>query len=109
MVMRLPPTEAFLSGKIASRELFAEAGKSPRGEVTPISDVRGSEDYRRTLAKNILVKFWHDIDGESSGVIRCRRISVRPWKEFRSEPRGWKRYSARFGRGPRQRGIDVSR
>jgi hypothetical protein len=36
--------------------------------VTPISDVRGSADYRRALARNILVKFWHEaIGGGPSG------------------------------------------
>jgi xanthine dehydrogenase small subunit len=67
IVVRLPRTEAFLSGKIISRELFAEAGNIACGEVTPISDVRGSDAYRRTLARNILVKFWHDIDGAAAG------------------------------------------
>ncbi len=71
IVLRLPRTETFLSGKIPSRELFAEAGNIASGEVTPISDVRGSDAYRRTLAKNILVKFWHDIEcaaGQTVGV-----------------------------------------
>jgi xanthine dehydrogenase small subunit len=66
-VVRLPRTEAFLSGKINSREVFADAGNIACGEVTPISDVRGSDAYRRTLAKNILVKFWHDIDAVAAG------------------------------------------
>lgn len=65
MVVRLPRAEAFLAGKIGSRELFAEAGNIACGEVTPISDVRGSEGYRRTLAKNILIKFWQDVEGEA--------------------------------------------
>jgi xanthine dehydrogenase small subunit len=67
MVVRLPRAETFLSGKISSRELFAEAGNIACGEVTPISDVRGSDGYRRTLAKNILVKFWHDIECAAAG------------------------------------------
>jgi xanthine dehydrogenase small subunit len=67
MVLRLPRTEAFLSGKISSRELFVEAGNIACGEVTPISDVRGSDSYRRTLAKNILVKFWHDTEFATAG------------------------------------------
>jgi hypothetical protein len=33
--------------------------------VTPITDVRGSEQYRRTLAHNILLKFWHEAVGRS--------------------------------------------
>jgi xanthine dehydrogenase small subunit len=66
MVVRLPQTETFLKGKSGSRELFAEAGKIAAGEVSPISDVRGSDTYRRILSQNILVKFWQDIEGGES-------------------------------------------
>lgn len=61
-VVRLPRTEAFLTGKPASRQLFEQAGDVARSEISPISDVRGSENYRRVLGKNILIKFWHDLD-----------------------------------------------
>jgi xanthine dehydrogenase small subunit len=61
MVVRLPRTEAFLMGKPASRQLFEEAGEIANGEITPISDVRGAENYRRILGKNILIKFCHDL------------------------------------------------
>jgi xanthine dehydrogenase small subunit len=67
MIMRLRLTEDFLAGKTASKELFAEAGAIARSEINPISDVRGSENYRRTLATNILLKFWQDIDGHPNG------------------------------------------
>jgi xanthine dehydrogenase small subunit len=62
IVLRLPRTEEFLCGKTLSLELFEHAGKIAGQEVTPISDVRGSHEYRRLLAENILVKFWHDLD-----------------------------------------------
>jgi xanthine dehydrogenase small subunit len=67
MVMRMSGAEAFLSGKIGSRELFAEAGNIAAGEVSPISDVRGAEAYRRVLARNILVKLWQDIEDPDAG------------------------------------------
>jgi xanthine dehydrogenase small subunit len=60
VVMRLPKTEAFLSGRTQDEETFVEAGRIARGEVTPISDVRGSRDYRLQLAENILQKFYFD-------------------------------------------------
>src|SRR5207302_10503446 len=68
-VIRLPRTEAFLRGAVASLERFEAAELIARDEVAPISDVRGSEQYRRTLAGNILVKFWHDLGdvGGSNG------------------------------------------
>jgi xanthine dehydrogenase small subunit len=59
-VVRLPLTESFLAGKPLALDTFEEAGRIARGEVTPISDVRGSADYRAQLAENILPKFWYD-------------------------------------------------
>jgi xanthine dehydrogenase small subunit len=66
-VVRLPRTEAFLAGKPASRHVFQQAGDLAGTEISPISDVRGSEDYRKILGRNILVKFWHDMDQMSRG------------------------------------------
>jgi xanthine dehydrogenase small subunit len=59
-VIRLPKTEAFLKGKSPSLDVFERAGELARSEVKPISDVRGSADYRLQLAENIMVKFWYD-------------------------------------------------
>ena len=39
---------------------FREAGRRARAEVEPISDVRGSRDFRLVLAENVLLKFYHD-------------------------------------------------
>jgi xanthine dehydrogenase large subunit len=61
-VVRLPATEAFLSGRTFSLESFRRAGSLARGEVEPITDVRGSRDYRLGLAENVLVKFFHDVE-----------------------------------------------
>jgi xanthine dehydrogenase small subunit len=60
-VIRLPRTEAFLTGKSATLETFEHAGRIARDEIRPISDVRGSADYRLQLAENIMAKFWYDI------------------------------------------------
>jgi xanthine dehydrogenase small subunit len=60
VVLRLPKTEAFLVGKPASLETFEAAAPIARGEIAPISDVRGSRDYRMQLAENVLSKFWFD-------------------------------------------------
>ena len=59
MVLRMSKAEAVLRGQPATLERFEQAGDVARDEVTPITDVRGSEQYRRMLAANILVKFWH--------------------------------------------------
>jgi len=62
-VVRMAGAEAILRGNNASLELFEQAGRAARDEVRPITDVRGGEDYRKALAENILIKFWHDLDG----------------------------------------------
>jgi xanthine dehydrogenase small subunit len=63
-VVRLPSVEAFLQGKLLAEETFWEAGQLARKEIQPISDVRGSRDFRLQLAENILVKFYFDCVGE---------------------------------------------
>jgi len=60
VVLRLQKTEAFLAGKPINRETFAEAGEVAKSEVAPISDVRGSREFRLQLAENILTKFYYD-------------------------------------------------
>jgi xanthine dehydrogenase small subunit len=65
MVLRLPKAEALLRGQAPTLERFEQAGEVAREEVTPISDVRGSAEYRRTLAGNILTKFWHEVIDDS--------------------------------------------
>jgi xanthine dehydrogenase molybdopterin binding subunit/xanthine dehydrogenase small subunit len=58
---RLPQTEAFLAGRPFSEATFREAGKRARAEVEPISDVRGSRDFRLQLAENVLLKFYDQV------------------------------------------------
>jgi xanthine dehydrogenase small subunit len=60
VVMRLPKVEQFLVGKEFSLATCREAGKLARAEVVPISDVRGSRDFRLALAENIFSKFYHE-------------------------------------------------
>jgi xanthine dehydrogenase small subunit len=62
-VVRLPCTEAFLQGRLVSEETFQHAGQEARREIQPISDVRGSRDFRLQLAENILRKFYYDCAG----------------------------------------------
>lgn len=60
MVVRLPRTEAFLAGKRIEEETFREAGRIAGREIQPISDVRGSRDYRLLLGEKIMLKFYRD-------------------------------------------------
>jgi xanthine dehydrogenase small subunit len=60
VVLRLPRTESFLAGKAFDLDTLDSAGDIAREEIAPISDVRGSAEYRMQLAKNILSKFYYD-------------------------------------------------
>jgi xanthine dehydrogenase small subunit len=59
-IVRLPRTEAWLSERPFTESTLRVAGKIARDEITPISDVRGSAEYRLLLAENSLLKFGRD-------------------------------------------------
>jgi xanthine dehydrogenase small subunit len=66
-ILRLRETEAFLRGKAFSLLNLQRAGEIARRAIAPISDVRGSADYRLQLAENILTKFFIDVSGAPGG------------------------------------------
>ncbi len=51
--MRANKAEQCLIGRPPGRELFAEAGRLAARECAPISDTRGSADYRRELVATL--------------------------------------------------------
>jgi xanthine dehydrogenase small subunit len=59
-VVRLSRTESCLIGRPFDETSFRQAGLIARSEIEPISDVRGSADFRWQLAENILTKFYFD-------------------------------------------------
>jgi xanthine dehydrogenase small subunit len=66
-IMRMPQTEAHLTGGQFSQEIFDSAAQAAVAEITPISDVRGSAEYRLLLAANILRKFYSEVAAPSNG------------------------------------------
>jgi xanthine dehydrogenase C subunit len=56
-VIRLRQTEALLQGQVLTAKLIESARQSAMQEVRPITDVRSTEQYRRTIAGNVLVRF----------------------------------------------------
>lgn len=64
VVLKLLKTEEFLNGKSFSLDTFRQAGEIAVKEITPISDVRGSKDYRLQLAANIMEKFFFETADE---------------------------------------------
>jgi xanthine dehydrogenase small subunit len=59
-VLRAAQTEQFLVGKPFCEETFFSAGEIAVTDVHPISDVRGSADYRYRLTRNSLLKFYYE-------------------------------------------------
>ena len=48
-------TSAFLKGKPLSTSLIVEALETLQKEIAPISDVRGSAEYKRLLARQLML------------------------------------------------------
>ena len=65
-IIRLRKTEAALTGKPFNEAEIEAVTELARSEITPISDVRGSADYRLLLAENILRKFYAEVTGEQT-------------------------------------------
>jgi carbon-monoxide dehydrogenase medium subunit len=57
--LRLRPVEALLLGQVFSAELAATAAVQARDLVTPMSDLRGSADYRRHLVAGLTERVLH--------------------------------------------------
>jgi xanthine dehydrogenase small subunit len=58
IVVRARQTEAFLHGKPFHEATLRAGGDVIVREIAPISDVRGGAEFRRQLARNVLVKFY---------------------------------------------------
>jgi xanthine dehydrogenase small subunit len=60
-VIRARRTEQFLRGRPLDEDTMRAAGDVAVDEIAPISDVRGAADYRYQLTRNILLKFYYDV------------------------------------------------
>ncbi|TSA18585.1 xanthine dehydrogenase small subunit, partial [bacterium] len=60
---RSPTTESYLKGKQWDRRHVEEAQRLVDADFSPISDVRGSAEFRRVAARNLLLKFWSETSG----------------------------------------------
>jgi carbon-monoxide dehydrogenase medium subunit len=49
--MRLRRAEAFLEGRTVTWAVAAEAGDIVAADITPVSDTRGSADFRREMVR----------------------------------------------------------
>ncbi len=60
VVLRMPTVEKFLTGAELTAETMRAAGKLARQAIKPLTDVRGSADYRWQLVENLLAKSYFD-------------------------------------------------
>ncbi len=65
VIFRLRKAEQALKGKSFTAAEVEAAAEIALAEISPISDVRGSREYRLALAANILRKFHADVRGEA--------------------------------------------
>ena len=63
VVVLAPQTERLLTGKTLTSALVEQARQMMAKEVTPISDLRSTEHYRRIVTGNVLVKFLRKLLG----------------------------------------------
>lgn len=64
IVKRLPKAEQSLTGQPFALDTLLAAGSIAKQEVQPISDVRGSKEYRLRLVENLFAKFYYDQSAE---------------------------------------------
>ena len=88
-VVRLPRTEAALAAGARHRRRGARIA---RAEIHPIDDLRSTADYRRSVAGNLLRRFWRTAARMTDVILRGRRV-VTP----RGSPAGV-RFTYRSGR-----------
>jgi xanthine dehydrogenase small subunit len=63
-VLRLSKLEAKLIGQDFSSEVFVQLGLDVEKEIAPISDLRGTKEFRLQLAKNLLKKCYREVSAE---------------------------------------------
>ena len=77
--MRASKTEQLLLGKRWNEDVAQQAAAVVASEFTPISDVRGSANYRRDLIASLLLKFAHETRHGSAAVeSKALPISTEP-------------------------------
>ncbi len=64
-VLRLKDLEAKLIGKDISADLIHNISLEIKSHITPLSDVRGSKEYRELLCQNLFRRFFHELSEEA--------------------------------------------
>ncbi len=68
-VVRAYKTESLLAGRAITADLVEQARQSISLEVSPITDLRSTEHYRRRVTGNVLARFLREvIDSDGAGI-----------------------------------------
>ena len=73
---RARQTEAALTGQPWSADTIARAAQALQGEFTPISDMRASGVYRRTVLASLMQRFWLESQGEDAVSVETFRLEA---------------------------------
>lgn len=65
-VLRLSKLESKLKGESFDADSFRAASHMIKDEITPMSDVRGTAEYRQLVAKNLFQRFFLDVSKDLS-------------------------------------------
>jgi xanthine dehydrogenase small subunit len=67
IVMRIKQLEKEIIGKKIDQQTYSKLAKMIDAEITPLSDLRGSDSYRRNLAHNLFLKFCDELSAQLYG------------------------------------------
>jgi xanthine dehydrogenase small subunit len=67
--LRLTKTSDYLTGKQVSAETALEAAGVALTEIAPISDVRGSAEYKRLLLRQLILAHFQALFGRENGLV----------------------------------------
>jgi xanthine dehydrogenase small subunit len=71
---RARQTEAALTGQPWTADTIARAAQALQGEFNPISDMRASGAYRRTVLASLLQRFWLESQGDDAVSVEDFRL-----------------------------------
>lgn len=64
VVIRMKKLEALFTGQDFSADVFEKLSHEVEKEITPLSDLRGSREFRLKLGENLLKKCFHEVSSE---------------------------------------------
>jgi xanthine dehydrogenase small subunit len=64
VVIRVTDLENMARGQKINRELFKKLANEIKNHITPMSDLRGTKEFRQLISHNLLLKFYDEVSSE---------------------------------------------